>query len=429
MRVALYTESLHAILPGSLGALVTLECGGAGGEAAAQASEAALRRFADGIVAAGVALLLCQKLVAPALLRLLDERNVLVLPRLSLRHIGAAKTLSGAAPLAQLLPPEVGELGLLGGVRTLVLGSKEYVHLLPPAAAAAPPRAEPVCTLVLWAPHVTASEELGLCVSCALATLASALCERRPAVLPGGGAFEVIAAARLRRDAARLPPPPLGAGAAEAGAAAVARRQRRAAWLLVAEALEAAAVALARNGDGGDGGGLGSAGGTAGEVLEALCDANAAAIAGGGVAARGGCAVLDGRGTAAAAQGAETLLDRAPLSIFGWDVEAVAPREMLSLRRVTSAVRAGSERSSESSGSEDSSGGDGGDEVASAGCCCCCCCGDGGGGGGGGGVGGSSIVVQAYVAELASAKLEAMQASVEIACAMMGVDGILVDAR
>ena len=51
---------------------------------------------------------------------------MLVLPRLSLRHIGAAKTLSGAAPLAQLLPPKVGELGLLGGVHSFLLGSKEY---------------------------------------------------------------------------------------------------------------------------------------------------------------------------------------------------------------------------------------------------------------------------------------------------------------
>ena len=105
--------------------------------------------------------------------------------------------LSGAAPLAQLLPPKPGELGLLGGVHALLLGAKEYIHLLPPSVGAAaasapmPPRAEPVCTLVLWAPHATASEELRLCVSCALATLASALCERRAAVLPGGGAFEV----------------------------------------------------------------------------------------------------------------------------------------------------------------------------------------------------------------------------------------------
>ena len=197
VRVALYVESLHAVLPGSLGAQATLECGG--GEAAALASEEMLRRFADGVVAAGVSLLLCQKLVAPALLRLLDERNVLVLPRLSLRHIGAARMLSGAAPLAQLLPPKAGELGLLGGVHSLLLGAKEYLHLLPPSVGAAaasapmPPRAEPVCTLVLWAPHASASEELRLCVSCALATLASALCERRAAVLPGGGAFEVVA--------------------------------------------------------------------------------------------------------------------------------------------------------------------------------------------------------------------------------------------
>ena len=341
-------------------------------------------------------------------------------------------------------------------------------------------RAEPVCTLVLWAPHATASEELRLCVSCALATLASALCELRPAVLPGGGAFEVIAAARLRRDAARLcllPPPPRP-GAAEAAAAAVVERQRRSAWLLVAEALEAAAVALARNGDGGDGvsggGGGGGAAGTGVEVLEAMRKANAAAIACGDhgevagdhgevagdhgeVTARGsGCAARDGCSTAAAAQGVEVLpaQDRALpiLPMFGWDVEAAAPREMLSLRRVASAARAGSERCSESSSSGDSSGDgggendevaggsgggendevaggsgggdDGGDDGDGGGDD-----GDGGGDDGDGGGGGLSAVVQAYVAELASAKLEAMQASIEIACALMGVDGILVDAR
>ena len=437
VRVALYVESLHAVLPGSLGALATLECGG--GEVAALASEEMLRRFADGVAAAGVSLLLCQKLVAPALLRLLDERNVLVLPRLSLRHIGAAKTLSGAAPLAQLLPPKAGELGLLGGVRPLPLGAKEYIHLLPPAASAAaasvpmPPHAEPVCTLVLWAPHATASEELRLCVSCALATLASALCEPRPAVLPGGGAFEVIAAARLRRDAARLclPPPSPPPGAAEAAAAAVAERQRRSAWLLVAEALEAAAVALARNGDGGGGGGGGGgAAGTGFEVLEAMREANAAAIAcgdHGGVAGDhgelatqgSGCAARDGRSTAAAAQGVGPPSDRARalpiVPMFGWDVETAAPREVLSLRRVASTARAGSERSSESSSGGDSSGDGGGEDDEAA--------------GGSSGGGGLSVVVEAYVAELASAKLEAMQASVEIACALMGADGILVDAR
>ena len=324
-------------------------------------------------------------------------------------------------------------------------------------------RAEPVCTLVLWAPHATASEELRLCVSCALATLASALCELRPAVLPGGGAFEVIAAARLRRDAAHLcllPPPPRP-GAAEAAAAAVAERQRRSAWLLVAEALEAAAVALARNGDGGDGGsgdgggGCGSVAGTGGEVLKAMREANSVAIACGDhvevtgdhgeFTARGsGCAARDGCSTAAAAQGVEVLpaQDRALpiLPMFGWDVEAAAPREMLSLRRVASAARAGSERCSESSSSGDSSGDgggendevaggsgggdDGGDDGDGGGDD-----GDGGGDDGDGGGGGLSAVVQAYVAELASAKLEAMQASIEIACALMGVDGILVDAR
>ena len=45
-----------------------------GGKAAALASEEVLRHFANGVVAAGVSLLLCQKLVAPTLLPLSKAR-------------------------------------------------------------------------------------------------------------------------------------------------------------------------------------------------------------------------------------------------------------------------------------------------------------------------------------------------------------------
>ena len=45
-----------------------------GGEAAALASEEVLRHFANGVVSAGVSLLLCQKLVAPALIPLSKAR-------------------------------------------------------------------------------------------------------------------------------------------------------------------------------------------------------------------------------------------------------------------------------------------------------------------------------------------------------------------
>merc|ERR1712086_1193152 len=98
-------------------------------------------------------------------------------------------------------------------------------------------------------------------------------------------------------------------------------------------------------------------------------EANAAAIACGDhgeivgdpgeVASRGsGCAARDGRSTAAAAQGVEALPDRdraLPIvPMFGWDVEAAAPREVLSLRCDASAACAGSERSSETSSSGDS---------------------------------------------------------------------------
>ena len=65
LRVALYTENLHAALPAGLGAAATLDAGRAGAEGAAAAAEAALGDLADGVVRAGVELLLCQKLVAP----------------------------------------------------------------------------------------------------------------------------------------------------------------------------------------------------------------------------------------------------------------------------------------------------------------------------------------------------------------------------
>ena len=457
VRVALYTESLHAQLPDAAlhGARVSLD-GSAGGVAAAgTAAEAMLRRFADGVAAAGVRLLLCQKLVAPALSRLLRARGVCVLPRLSLRHIGAARRLSGATALAQPRPPAPHELGRLGGVGVRVLGQgKEFLHLLPCDAAtdgacgaaaegaadsagalAALRRAEPICTLLLCAPHAAARDELSLAVSCALATLGSALCERRPTVLPGAGAFEVVAAARLRQDAARLPqplqppqppqepqtpqtPPPQtlppqtpqqtsdqqptfegGASStastaeaiASAAAAAAARRQRQLAWRIFAEALEATAAALAANGSDGA-----AAGRTTEDVLEALRGANAGSIGGcddGG----GACGVWAPQRQRPPGAPPGTAREQRPL--FGWDVDAGAPMEVACLH---------DGRSDDDDSDDDDSDDDDDDR---------------------GQARPALSVARAHVVELTSAKIDAMAAAVEVACALVGVDGVLVDAR
>ena len=154
-------------------------------------------------------------------------------------------------------------------------------------------------------------------------------------------------------------------------------------------------MALARNGADGAGGV-----GTAGEVLEQMRAANAEAVA------------SDGGGSVAAADAGAS-----GGAMFGWDVEAAAPMEVLSLRaprRRTlprgdgSSSSSGGDEADDSSGSDESSGSEeGGDD----------------------GRVRSLPVAQAHVLELASAKLEALQAAGEMAVALMGVDGVLVDGR
>ena len=178
-----------------------------------------------------------------------------------------------------------------------------------------------VLTLVLWAPQRSAADELAAAATCALQTLGAALTQAAPAVVPGGGAVECVLAAELRRRAAA----PAGDGGA---ADKTLRRQRRAAWLILAEALEAAVAALAEGGAGGK------------AAAEAVHEANAA-----------------GRG-----------------AFFGWDAKERRPCEVLR-------------------------------------------------------VGGGGEAEEARVVELRHAKLEAVAAAVEAACALAGVDQILLDVR
>jgi len=278
LHVALYAESLEA--GADLVGDAAIQLGGA----AAAAAEATLARFADALAAAGVRLLACQKLVAPALQRLLLARGIIPLPRLSLRHVGAVRRLSGAVLGSGLGVPPADALGRLGGAAMRRLGGRDYLHLLPPPAALPDGswrrRAQPVLTLVLWAPQRSAADELAAAATCALQTLGAALTQAAPAVVPGGGAVECVLAAELRRRAAALP-------AGDGGAAdKTLRRQRRAAWLILAEALEAAVAALAEGGAGGK------------AAVEAVHEANAG-----------------GNG-----------------AFYGWDAKERKPREVLSVR-------------------------------------------------------------------------------------------------
>ena len=122
------------------------------------------------------------------------------------------------------MPPPASR-GALGGLHRLLLDGKEYLHLLPvPTDRTAHPKAQPVCTLLLRAPNRAASDELAAAVTCALSALGSALGQRRPRLLPGGGCIEVLLARLLRDDAARLGKQ---RAAAEASLDAASRRARQ----------------------------------------------------------------------------------------------------------------------------------------------------------------------------------------------------------
>ena len=135
---------------------------------------------------------------------------------------------------------------------------------------------------------------------------------------------------------------------------------------MLADALEQSAVALVQNSEA-----------SAPEAMEALRRANS-------VAER------------AAASGKHSW------SLCGWDVRACEPREVLRVRRCKASDDGGDDGSDHSDG----------DEV------------------GANARGGGCVAVEAaHVVELESTKSQALRSAVEIACALVGVDGVFVDVR
>ena len=96
--MALYNESLEAMLPVGLEARVQLVSRDADGHQVESIAEELLGGYVRSLQAMGVRVLGCQQRVAPALLRLLIANGILPLPRLSLRHIAAVRRSHLARP-------------------------------------------------------------------------------------------------------------------------------------------------------------------------------------------------------------------------------------------------------------------------------------------------------------------------------------------
>ncbi|KAL3924410.1 MAG: hypothetical protein SGPRY_003922 [Prymnesium sp.] len=218
LTLALYDINLEPTLP------THVSLHSSSNQLAADQLHDLLEAFASETAAADVSIVACQQRVSPALFTrtsqvcMLHARGVSVLPRLSLRHIEAVSRLS------------------VGGLLRLSLAGKSYAHLLPPTTPH--PRSLPVATLVLRSPNRAASEELHAVASCALATLGCALSQKRPRLLPGGGAIEVVLASKLREEAER----------SDGERSGETRRARQQAFLLLAEALERVVCALVGGG-------------------------------------------------------------------------------------------------------------------------------------------------------------------------------------
>ncbi|XP_071784541.1 molecular chaperone MKKS-like [Asterias amurensis] len=142
-----------------------------------------------------IGLLACQKVVHPQLKRFLRSHGVLTIDRLSLLHIDAVQTITGARVLGTLQAciPE-GSLGHLDGMVHLVMHGKSYFHLQNPS--------RPVSTFVLCNRTESSLDELK--ATCSAANHVLALTLSHPMAVPGAGCFEACLAAHLHQQSATI---------------------------------------------------------------------------------------------------------------------------------------------------------------------------------------------------------------------------------
>ncbi|XP_071501917.1 molecular chaperone MKKS-like [Diadema antillarum] len=191
IRVALYDISLA----GDSEEFIDVRYELSPGLHAEDATLAAMKDLVDHLVAHGVGLVACQRVIHPSVKGYLRARGVQALDRLSLLHIREVQRITDAEILSSLdTNVPASSLGHLTDIRHHVMFKKSYLHLINTAS--------PQCCLVLCHYTEQALEELKHVCQVALHTLTLAL--KDPWALPGAGCLEFNLAHHIRRQVKEL---------------------------------------------------------------------------------------------------------------------------------------------------------------------------------------------------------------------------------
>ncbi|KAH0621870.1 hypothetical protein JD844_023571 [Phrynosoma platyrhinos] len=140
------------------------------------------------IVQDGVGVLVCQKVIHPALQQYLKENHVVAIERVGLMLMEPLKQMTGSQPIPSLQFMSPACYGHLKDLRTQCIASKWFFHLIPNDPV--------VCSLMLCNRNETAWDELKL--ACQTAEHVLQLTLRDPWVLLGGGCTETHLSSYIR---------------------------------------------------------------------------------------------------------------------------------------------------------------------------------------------------------------------------------------
>uniref|UniRef100_A0A8C4N720 McKusick-Kaufman syndrome n=1 Tax=Eptatretus burgeri TaxID=7764 RepID=A0A8C4N720_EPTBU len=157
-----------------------------------QAVLSMLFRFGEWIVAAGVRLMVCQRVVHPLLMQVLQDKGIVVLHRLGLEVMDPLLRLTGARPIGSFFSePESTTYGVLRSLEPVKIGCKDFLLLQTS-------RSVPVCTLVLC--HRTDASLNELKIVCKVAEHLLQLVLKQSYALFGGGCTESHLATFVRHQ-------------------------------------------------------------------------------------------------------------------------------------------------------------------------------------------------------------------------------------
>ncbi|XP_015262482.1 PREDICTED: McKusick-Kaufman/Bardet-Biedl syndromes putative chaperonin, partial [Gekko japonicus] len=149
-----------------------------------------LLRLGQRMVKDGVGLVICQKVIHPALKQYLKENQVVAVERVGVAMMESLKEMTGSQAIASLQLLSPAPYGSLKDLRTQHFAPKWFLHLIPEDSA--------ICSLVLCNRNETAWEELKL--ACQTAERVLQLTVKDPWVLLGGGCTETHLSSYLRHQ-------------------------------------------------------------------------------------------------------------------------------------------------------------------------------------------------------------------------------------